>query len=116
MAQAIPCAICQEVPEADYIVSLRPEGLLGMGPGTLGICAQCMVQFSVDRMTEWLERVEIPAEAEEAGPGALEAVEAEEGPVEVRAERAPRKRKAPAAPESNGAEVSEEAEASHVDG
>lgn len=138
MAQAIPCAICQEVAEADWLLTNRSDDWSDDNPRTFGCCQLCMIKMSlqmvgIDPDTILGGSAEVPdqalPDAESVGdvtataqeplpgePGVLEQIESAEG-VEQVAPANGRARKSKAAQQAEPvAQVTEEAASADVDG
>lgn len=109
MANPIPCAMCIEVPDSDFLITNRLEMPWPFDQSTVGLCLTCFLQLGV-AMGEAIQAA-MKAEAEPGRPGVLEAVEADEGTVTpARADSKSRKPKVsvPAAPQVGPAETAPE--------
>ena len=81
MAQQIPCAVCQEVADADYLVTARTEAT-GWPPGTtIGLCEQCYIGMALAKVAEAQGVAVEPEPGPE--PGDQPKSEAEAEPVET---------------------------------
>lgn len=80
MAKPAPCQRCLEVPDADYFLSNRLDNPWPFEQSTVSLCFSCLVQV-VMQMAEAYQAAVAMLEANPE-PGALEAVEADEGPVQ----------------------------------
>lgn len=95
MAKPAPCQRCLEVPDADYYLTNRLDAPWLFDQATVALCFSCLVQVAV-AMAEAYQAAVAMLEANPE-PGALEAVEAAEGPVEpVRIEPKSKRQKATA--------------------
>ena len=81
MANPIPCVNCLEVPDADFLVTNRLDMPWPFDQSTVGLCTTCLIGAAA-AMAEALAAV-FGTAPEPEGPGVLEQVEAEEGPVKV---------------------------------
>ena len=81
MANPIPCVNCLEVPDADFLVTNRLDMPWPFDQSTVGLCTTCLISMTA-AMAEALAAV-FGTAPEPEGPGVLEQVEAEEGPVKV---------------------------------
>lgn len=114
MAKPAPCQRCLEVPDADYYFTNRLDNPWPFEQATVALCFSCMVQVVME-MAEAYRAAVAMLEAKPE-PGALEAVEAAEGPVEpVRIEPKSKSRKAPAPEAVNVPETATEKEGDSVD-
>jgi hypothetical protein len=111
MAQPIPCGICRQVDDAEFVVTDRTPEFVVLGAPTLGVCVSCLIDLG-RRLGEALAM----AQAEESAPvpvgaGVLEQIEDDEGAAPIPPSSSSPKRPKRPAPQENGAQVSEEAEA-----
>lgn len=81
MAKPAPCQRCLEVADADYYLTNRLEAPWLFDQATVSLCFSCLVQV-VMAMAEAYQEAVAMLEANPEPP-ALEAVEADEGPVKV---------------------------------
>lgn len=116
MANPIGCAVCEQVGDAEFLVTDRTPDFQLLGTPTIGMCVQCFIEKGLQLATA-LQAAFAEVMDEEPTPGALESVEATEGKVEV-VDPVPPKPKSKAKPEPEPEVVAEasEAEASHVGG
>lgn len=92
MANPIPCGKCDQVADADLLVTDRTPDFQLLGVPTSGLCVMCYINHAM----QLANAIQAAMEAQEAdgGPaGVLEQVEADEGPQEVQ-------ESVPAAPKS----------------
>jgi hypothetical protein len=116
MANPTPCGICQQVPEADFLVTDRTPDFLVLGAPTMGVCVHCMVDLG-RRLGKALALAEAPDSAPvPVGAGVLERIEDDEGAAPIPPSSSSPKRPKRQASSENGAPVSEEAEAAHDHG
>lgn len=116
MAQPIPCAVCGEQPDADWMVTARTEAT-GWEPGTtVGLCVNCWIGLAFAKAEEIMGDQPAGPETPPEEPGVLEQVEADEGEQPV-ARRNGRARKSEPEPEPEpGPQPEAEPEAADVDG
>lgn len=115
MAQAIPCAVCGEVQEADWLLTNRSDGWSDDMPRTFGCCQLCLIKMSLQMVGLDPDTVLGGSEPEPEGPGVLEQIEQAEGEVQPVAVNG-RARKSKATPEAEPqAEVAEETASADVD-
>lgn len=112
MANPIPCGKCDEVADADLLVTDRTPDFQLLGVPTSGLCVMCYINHAMqlaNAIQAAMEQAQLGGEPE----GVLAAVEADEGPQEVedRVPPAP-KRKAKAEPAAVAANHSPEEAAS----
>lgn len=94
MAKPAPCQRCLEVPDADYYLTNRLDNPWPFDQGTVALCFSCLVQVAMQMAEAYSQAVAL-LEADPE-PGALEAIEADEGPVQpVRVQPKSKSRKAP---------------------
>jgi hypothetical protein len=79
MANPAPCNRCQQVPDADYFLTNRLDTPWPYDQSTVALCFHCFIATAND-MAEGYRLAMEQLEAME-GPGVLESIEAEEGPV-----------------------------------
>jgi hypothetical protein len=116
MANPIPCGICRQVDDAEFIVTDRTPDAQIMGVPTLGMCVQCFIKKGFE-MAQALQAVLDEQSAPvPVGAGVLERIEDDEGAAPIPpSSSSPKRPKRPAPPE-NGAPLPEEAEAAHDHG
>lgn len=78
MANPIPCGICQQVADAEFLVTDRTPDFQILGVPTTGMCVQCFVVKGLE-IAQALQTALEQVQAEGETPGVLEAVEADEG-------------------------------------
>jgi hypothetical protein len=116
MANPIPCGICRQVEDAEFIVTDRTPDAQIMGVPTLGMCVQCFIQKGFE-MAQALQAVLSEDSAPvPVGAGVLEQIEEDEGAAPIPPSSSSPKRPKRQAPEANGAPVPEEVEATHDHG
>lgn len=110
MANPIPCGKCQEVADADLLVTDRTPDFTLLGVPTTGLCVMCYINHAME-LANALSAAMAEVQAEGEQPGVLAQVEADEGPQEVQESvpAAPKSRKKVEAPAA--AAVSAEAAA-----
>lgn len=113
MAQPAPCASCLEVADAEFYVTNRLGVPWPFDQSTVALCVPCFINVGI-QMGQALQAAMAELEAM-AEPGALEQVEAEEGPVAVASatSKSRRKVKEPAPVTGTETPISEETEAAH---
>jgi hypothetical protein len=115
MANPIPCGKCQQVADADLLVTDRTPDFQLLGVPTSGLCVQCYIEHAME-LANALQAAYAAIEAEGQQPGVLERVEQDEGEV-VAADPLPEppKSKAPKVKAEVAAGHSTQAEAADVD-
>lgn len=94
MAAPIPCSMCAESPDADFLVTSRnPDFVLG-DQATVGICVDCLIKLGL----------------------AMYAGQVDEATPTPEPEPAPAPKRSRKAPEPEPAEVIETEAAAHVNG
>jgi len=113
MPNPIPCAMCIDVADSDFLVTNRNDMPWPFDQSTVGLCLRDFLQLGF-AMAEAIQGALAEQEVAE-GPGVLEQVEAEEGKVPVASGAPKRGRQKTAEPvEESVPEATPEApEASH---
>jgi hypothetical protein len=112
MANPAPCQACLETPDAEFCITNRAGVPWPFEQAVVNVCVPCLINLGITMGTALQEAI-ASMEAEQQA-GALEQVEAEEGPVKVAPSRSKRgtRKKAPATVPVIDPEVPQEAEAS----
>jgi hypothetical protein len=115
VANPIPCGKCQQVADADLLVTDRTPDFQLLGVPTSGLCVQCYIEHAME-LANALQAAYAAIEAEGQQPGVLEQVEQDEGEV-VAADPIPEppKRARKTEPATVAAGNSTEAQAADVD-
>ena len=94
MANPIPCGKCQEVADADLLVTDRTPDFTLLGVPTTGLCVMCYINHAME-LANALSAAMAEVQAEGEPVGVLAAVEADEGaqPVNDPVPAAPKSRK-----------------------
>ena len=94
MANPIPCGKCQEVADADLLVTDRTPDFQLLGVPTSGLCVRCYIEHAME-LANALSAAMAQLEAEGDPDGILEAIETDEGaqPVNDPVPPAPKSRK-----------------------
>lgn len=82
MANPIPCGKCDEVADADLLVTDRTPDFQLLGVPTTGLCVMCYINHAM-QLANAIQAAMEAAQAEGEPVGVLAAVEADEGPQEV---------------------------------
>ena len=82
MANPIPCGKCDQVADADLLVTDRTPDFQLLGVPTSGLCVMCYINHAM-QLANAIQAAMEAAEAEGEPVGVLAAVEADEGPQEV---------------------------------
>ena len=93
MANPAPCQACLETPDAEFCVTNRAAVPWPFEQAVVNLCVPCLINLGITMGTALQEA--IASMEAEAGPGALEQVEADEGvvrPVAAKSKRRPRKK------------------------
>ena len=94
MANPIPCGKCNEVADADLLVTDRTPDFQLLGVPTSGLCVRCYIEHAME-LANALSAAMAALEAEGDPDGVLKAIEQDEGPqpVEEAVPAAPKSRK-----------------------
>lgn len=82
MANPIPCGKCQEVADADLLVTDRTPDFQLLGVPTSGLCVRCYIEHAME-LANALSAAMAQLEAEGDPDGVLAEIERDEGPQEV---------------------------------
>ena len=109
MANPIPCGRCDEVADADLLVTDRTPDFQLLGVPTSGLCVRCYIEHAM-QLANAIQAAMAEMEKLPDAPGVLESVEADEGEVTPaeRVEPLPKskaKKEPAAASVSNGTET-----------
>jgi hypothetical protein len=82
MANPIPCGRCNDVADADLLVTDRTPEFTLLGVPTTGLCVLCYINHAME-LANAIQASMAEIEAQPDAPGVLESVEADEGKVEA---------------------------------
>lgn len=80
MANPIPCGKCQQVADADLLVTDRTPDFQLLGVPTTGLCVQCYIEHAI-QLANALQAAMAQIEAEGGPAGVLAEIEHDEGEV-----------------------------------
>lgn len=80
MANPIPCGVCQQISDAEFLVTDMTDGFQLLGVPTQGMCVQCFVEKGL-ALANALQAAYEEMQGQEPAPGVIEAIEQDEGPV-----------------------------------
>jgi hypothetical protein len=115
MAQNIPCAVCNQVTDAEWLVTNRTDEWDEDMPRTFGICQMCLVRTSLQLVGLDADALLSSQSEQPEGPGVLEQIEADEGEVKPAPSRTRSTKSRAQAGQPNGATAEQETAAADVD-